>query len=55
MDERGGKAKLDNRRREVNPERMKQLEKKYAPSKPKLPLSEPFVPPTPPKFPEDDF
>jgi RHS repeat-associated protein len=55
MDNRGGKANLDNRRREVNSQRMKELEKKYAPSKPKLPLSEPFIPPTPPKFPEDDF
>jgi hypothetical protein len=35
MDARGGKDKLDNKRNEVSPERMKELEKKYGPHKPK--------------------
>jgi hypothetical protein len=44
MDQRGGKDNLDNKRNEVNPERMKELDKKYGTPPPQTPPT----PPTPP-------
>ena len=32
IDERGGKQNLDNKRNEVSPEKMKELEKEHGPS-----------------------